>query len=294
MPTYQPVPIYRDAQGREWLDAAHTQPVNRYWPGGNQQVGGPSSMPQYAGVPPNYSMPGWQPGPYGVPGGQSPFGPLAPGGYPGGEGGYMQPGQQGGGGNFWQQTAVNTGLNLLSGFLSNRAQGKADKANQKAIQDRIRQALALLSPEHINALMQQFLPQMAAMSNAAGQTTIQQVRAQAARTGQLESPRALSYEAGTRARLAGDVQNLAFTGAMNLAGQQSSAVTGAPYFPQQPRYGIAQSIQDSVNQAYFARALAGRGMNRSNAYNFNVGGPSPYDMQQTEGTPYRWPFNRGF
>lgn len=250
------------------------------------QFSGQQGQPLPSGGFPNYTPPsggnmpmsnapyGWNPtgGQYGVPS-NNPFGPLSNGQYGGDS-------SSGGGGNpnawynsFLGQTGINTGLNLLGGFLQNRAQKGADKANQKAIEDRIRRALANLSPEHIMALAQQFLPQMAANMSGAGQTAIQAVRAQAARTGQLESPRALSFEAGTRAKLAGDVQTAAFDRAFNLSQNQANAITGAPYAMQQPRTGYADAIANSVNQAYFARAMSGR------------------QPQQPAGVPYAYPYN---
>src|SRR6267142_4648616 len=174
--------------------------------------------------------------------------------------------------SFWGQTGINTGLNLLGGYLQNQATGKANKQNQKSIEDRIRQALAALAPEHIMALAQQFLPQMSSQAFGAGQTAIQAVRAQAARTGQLEGPRALSFEAGTRAKLASDVQQKAFEGAMNTAGAQAGAISGAPFNPIQPQMGFAQGVINSANHAYGARFY--QQANRQN---------------NTPGTPYRWP-----
>lgn len=168
---------------------------------------------------------------------------------------------------FLGQSAINTGGNLLGGFLQNRAIGQAQNASNQQIQDRIRQALAALAPEQIMALAQRFLPQMAANMNIAGQTAIQGVREQAARTGQLEGPRALSFEAGTRAKLAQDVQQQAFLAAINNAGAQAGAITGAPYTPIQPQTGYADAIMNSINQAYLARALS----------------------QQPQYSPYRWP-----
>ena len=172
--------------------------------------------------------------------------------------------------SFLGQTALNTGFNLLGGWLNNRAIGNAQQQSQQQIADRIRQALAALSPEQIMALAQQFLPQMAAQMSGAGQTAIQAVREQAARTGQLEGPRALSFEAGTRAKLASDVQQRAFEAAFNTAGAQASAITGAPYTPIQPQTGIADAITNSINQAYMARALSQR-------------------PQYPTGVPYQWP-----
>jgi len=160
---------------------------------------------------------------------------------------------------FAGQAGISGGLNLLSGYLGNKAQSKADSANRKAIEDRIRRALANLSPEHIMALAQQFLPQMSANMNQAGQTAIQAVREQAARTGQLESPRALNFEAGTRAKLANDVQQQAFDRAFGLAGNQAGVLTGMPVNQVQPQMGYANALTDSVNQAYFARAMSQQG-----------------------------------
>lgn len=256
----------------------YTPPSQQNWPGGNMPI--------------NYS--GYDPlnGPYGAPAG-NPFGPLSNGQYGGDS-------SSGGGGNpgawynsFLGQAGINTGLNLLGGYLQGRAQNKADKSNQKAVADRIRQALAALSPEHIMQLAQQYLPQMAANNFQAGQTAVQAVREQAGRTGQLEGPRALSFEAGTRARLAGDTQRQAFEHAFNTASGQSAAITGAPYTPIQPRMGFADAIINSANQAYYARArsqpqLGYRlpGMNLSPG---NVQGDPAF--RQLEGTPYQWGFN---
>lgn len=171
---------------------------------------------------------------------------------------------------FGGQTALNTGFNMLGGWLQNRAISSAQQQSQQQIADRIRQALAALSPEQIMALAQQFLPQMAAQMSGAGQTAIQAVREQAARTGQLEGPRALSFEAGTRAKLASDVQQRAFEAAFNTAGAQAGAITGAPYTPIQPQTGFADAITNSINQAYMARALSQR-------------------PQYPTGVPYQWP-----
>lgn len=181
--------------------------------------------------------------------------------------------------SFAGQTAISSGLNLFSGFLQNLAIQKAQGASDAAIKKRIQQALAILTPEHIMALAQQFLPQMGANANAAGQTAIQAVREQAARTGQLEGPRALSFEAGTRAKLANEVQQNAFNAAFNTAGGQASALTSMPFTPIQPQTGIAQAIIDSVNQAYYVKA---RGQQ-----------PPPYNPYSPYGVPYQWPGANG-
>ena len=193
---------------------------------------------------------------------------------------------------FLGQTLLNSGLNIVGGQLQNRAIQKAQEQSQKQIADRIRQALAALAPEQIMALAQQFLPQMAAQMSGAGQTAIQAVREQAARTGQLEGPRALSFEAGTRAKLASDVQQRAFEAAFNTAGAQAGAITGAPYTPIQPQTGIGDAITNSINQAYFVKALQqNRQQQAPYAFPYFGGGtPSPAEAQQFNGTPYQWPF----
>ena len=102
--------------------------------------------------------------------GQDPFGydPNNPFGTLAGGGNYYGEGTQGGQ-HWWDtflgQAGINAGTNLLGGFLQDRSTSKANKANQKAIEDRIKMALQQLSPGHIQALIKQFLPQMAAMSN---------------------------------------------------------------------------------------------------------------------------------
>lgn len=235
-----------------------------------------------AGIPTGYYTPagswvgGTSPGNFGAAGGFGPAalgaGSVAGGGLTTGLGGAGGSGAPGFWGGTTGQTIINSGLNVFSGLLQNLAIQKAQGASQAAIDARIKQALATLSPEHIMALAQQFLPQMAANANVAGQTAIQAVREQAARTGQLEGPRALSFEAGTRAKLASDVQQRAFEAAMNTAGGQASAITGAPYTPIQPQMGIAEAIANSVNQAYQARFYQ-----QAN--------------QQNQGTPWRYPYN---
>lgn len=245
-------------------------------PGGNMPTSLPWSQPQS-----NYQ------------GGQLGYNPLTD---TGGQSFNYGGGQQGGNPGFWQgfggQTLINTGANLLQGWLQNRSQGQANQANQNAIEHRIRLALMQLEPAQIMAMAQQLLPQMAANANAAGQTATQAVREQAARTGQLEGPRALSFEAGTRAKLAGDVQQRAFEGAFNLAGSRASAVSGAPFVPIQPKTGYADAISNSFNQAYLVRALSQQP--RYSPYRwpgqdsyFGGGTPSP---QQASQAPYQWPF----
>lgn len=222
---------------------------------------------------------GASPGSFGAAGG---FGPAVFGGGAGTAGLTTGLGGPGGAGpaappwynTFGGQTAINTGANLFGGLLQNRATKKAQNQSRADIQKRIQQALAALAPEHIMALAQQFLPQMAANASGAGQTAIQAVREQAARTGQLESPRALNFEAGTRAKLASDVQQRAFEAGANTAGGEASAITGAPYTPIQPQTGFADAITNSINQAYYAKA-------RSQA-------PPPYYPQSPYGSPYRW------
>lgn len=234
------------------------------------------------------------------------LGPTLPGlggggGYGGPYGGFSTGSPSSGGGNpnawyntFLGQTAINTGFNLLGGILQNRSLKGAEKQNRKDIENRIRQALAALSPEHIMALSQQFLPQMAANASTAGQTAIQGVRAQAARTGQLEGPRALSYEAGTRAKLASDVQRQAFEGAFNLAQGQANAITGAPYTPIAPKTGYADALLNSVNQAYYARARTQPPTTAPFKYpgfGSTVTDPRAFpEFNRLEGTPYQWGF----
>lgn len=181
--------------------------------------------------------------------------------------------QYGGGNNFLSsfggQTLINTLGNMFTGYLGNRSQAQAQQANQNEIEHRIRLALMQLEPAQISALMQSLLPQLMSNANRASQTAIQGVREQAARIGLGGSPYGLSFEAGTRAKLFGDVQAQALTGALNLAGQRASAVSGAPFVPIQPRTGYAEALGQSLNQGFAAYALSRRQ-------------PTPY-------APYRWP-----
>jgi len=85
-------------------------------------------------------------------------------------------------------------------------------------------------------------------------------------------PGAAQFEAGTRAKLASDVQRQAFEGAFNLAGSQAGAITGAPYTPIQPKLGFADAIGNAANQAYQARFYQQANQN-----------------QQRTGVPFRYP-----
>lgn len=183
--------------------------------------------------------------------------------------------------DFWKAAAVNTGFNLLQGFLGNRAQSGADAANQQALEDRIRKALALLSPQHLYALMQLFREGMAQTGSAGTSTALSQV-SQYARGLGANVPRSLpsgleamsqnTYGSPLRSSMPGEVHDRAFDYAGNLAGMQSAAVTGAPYAMQQPQTGYADAVTNSVNQAYFARAMS-------------------QVPQQPGGVPYAYPYN---
>lgn len=203
---------------------------------------------------------------------------------------------QGGWANtFWGQALINAGLNFVGGKLQDRATGKANRANQKAVQDRIRQALQELSPQQIQMLVRQFLPQIASVNNPLQQTALQGLATSQARQGLAGTPFASTAEAGLRGQMANATSTQAFERAMQLAGQRASAVTGAPFVTQQPNTGFADAFSNTANQIMLARALSQKQPQQGAPFVLNRGQTSqmlrdPYGAQQFEGTPYQWGF----
>lgn len=204
-------------------------------------------------------------------------------------------GGSGGGGmaGFGNTALINAGLNLAGGYLQDRATKKANQSNIDAMKDRIKQALQQLSPEQIQELMRQFLPQIAAVNNPLQQTALQGLATSQARQGLAGTPYGLTAEAGLRGQFANNMSTQAFQQAMGLAGQRASAVTGAPFVQTQPNLGLANAFSNTADQTLLAYALSRRNQPPVTPYTMNQGGPAPWEIQQTEGTPYRWPFNPG-
>jgi hypothetical protein len=189
------------------------------------------------------------------------------------------------------QSLINAGLNVVGGTLQDRATKKANKANQQAIEHRIRLALMQLEPAQIAILVKQYLPEMAAISNQQQQTALQQMNVSRARQGLSNTPYGLTAEAGLRGQMANQVSAAAFQRAMETAGQRASAVTGAPFVTQQPNTGLADAFSNTANQTMLARALSQRQGQQSAPFTIpGQGTPQPWETQQYEGTPYQWPF----
>lgn len=228
-------------------------------------------------------------------GGGDPFGNWW-GTDPTGGGSQQGAGSQGWWNTFLGQAGINAGINLLGGYLQDRSNKKTNQANQKAVQDRIRQALAQLDPAQIAVLVKQYLPEMAAISNQQQQTALQQLNVSQARQGLSGTPYGLTAEAGLRGQMANQVSTAAFQRAMETAGQRASAVTGAPFVMQQPNTGLADAFSNTANQIMLARALSQRQPRQSAPFTMrSVPGqatPQPWETQQYEGTPYAWGFNQ--
>jgi hypothetical protein len=167
-------------------------------------------------------------------------------------------GGAGAGGQNWLGWFLPLLSNLGTGYLQGKAQSKSDKANREAIQDRIRAALAALSPENISALAKAFLPQIMATLNPQAQTAIQGLATSQARRGLYQSPIGAASEAGLRGQLAQAGPQQAFAQAMGLAGQQAGALTGLPIPQVQPNYGAANAFGGAFNSALAGYALTQR------------------------------------
>jgi hypothetical protein len=229
-------------------------------------------------------------------GGSSGFGGTAGGVGAGGVGGVGGAGGTAGFFNsFGGQSLINAGLNLAGGYLNQRAQSKAESRNIDAMKDRIKLALQQLSPEHIQQLMRQFLPDIAAISNQQQQTALQGLNVSAARQGLANTPYSLTAQAGLRGQMANQVSTAAFQRAMETAGQRVSAITGAPFVTQQPQTGMSDAFSNTANQIMLARALNQRQPQQAAPYQLpgipGQGTPAPWETQQHEGTPYQWSFN---
>lgn len=215
---------------------------------------------------PGGTQPGFpNPGMGGIPGTGSPsFGDTNPTYNPWGGGGneFNQAFNSGGGGGSssgmdrFLATFLPILGNLGQGYLANRAQGKSEEANRKDIQDRIRAALATLSPAHISMLSQAFLPQIMAQLNPQMQTAIQALNTSQGRRGLFQSPIGLAQESGLRGQLAQAGPQQAFQQAMGLAGQQASAITGAPFAFSQPNYNYGNAFYNAFKEGLAGYALA--------------------------------------
>lgn len=180
----------------------------------------------------------------------------------GGGGGFNQAFSGGGGAGVGQGNWLSWFLPLISnlgqGYLGGKAQSKSEQANRDSIQDRIRQALAALSPQNINMLAQAFLPQIMAQLNPQAQTAIQGLSTSQGRRGLYQSPIGSAQEAGLRGQLAQAGPAQAFQQAMGLAGQQASAISGAPFAMSQPNYNYANAFGNAFNSALAGYSLTGK------------------------------------
>lgn len=224
-------------------------------------------------------------------------GGLAAGGAAGAAGGA---GMAAAGGTPWYNTfggqaAINAGSNLIGGQLASRAQAKSDSRNIDAMKDRIKLALQQLSPEQIQILVRQFLPQIAAINNPLQQTALQGLQTSQARQGLAGTPFASTAEAGLRGQFANNLSTQAFQQAIGMAGQRAGAVTGAPFVQTQPNMGLANAFSDTANQTLLAYALSRRQPQTQQAAPFILPGQAT-GWQGYEGSPYQWGFNppRGY
>lgn len=174
------------------------------------------------------------------------------GGGPFGMGGGTAVGGGGGAASFFSNPFTNLGINLGTGILNQQAFGQTNKANQKATEARIAQALAQLTPEAIAQLTQQFIPEIAAITNPQFQAQQQALQTAGARAGftgnQADTNLQQTLQAGLRGQQINANAQLAFTNALNLGGQRASAVTGGPFVPIQNAGSLGQPIQNSFNQ----------------------------------------------
>jgi len=156
------------------------------------------------------------------------------------------------GGGFFSNPWVNLGINLGTGYLDQQAQKDANQANQRAADARIAQALAALSPEEIARLTQQFIPEIAAITNPQFQAQQQALQTAGARAGftgnQADTNLQQTLQAGLRGQQINANSQLAFQQALGLGGQRASAITGVPIPPIQNVGSFGKPIQDSFNQ----------------------------------------------
>lgn len=281
--TFTPVHVYRDPYGGEWLDPNFTQPLNRGYPGG-------SGFPPAQNINPSF------------PGGGNPSFDRDPtlGDFGGSNTNDYGGGQQAGTGQnwwntYWGQALINSGINLAGGYLQGKATDKANKANVKAMEDRIKLALQQLSPEQIGILVKQYLPEIQSVMGPLQQTALQQMNVSSARQGLANTPYKLTAEAGLRGQMANQTSTAAFERAMQTANARVGAITGTPLVQVQPNNAWANAFSNTANQMMLARALGQKQQPAQTPYMMpggrNVGGPEPWEIQQYEGTPYQWNFN---
>src|SRR3990172_4267967 len=220
--------------------------------------GGAPILPQLSfGAPTGYELV------YNPRTGQYDLKPIAGGG--GGAGGGLPIGFGGGGGGAggagglspWQWSLISGGLDLIGGYLGQRAQSKSEAANRELVRERIQQALAQLSPEQIQALTRFFLPQQMQMAAPQMQTATQAFRQQAARAGTLGTPYAQTAELGFRGQMINRNVTQAFQNAMGLAGQRAGAITGTPLPFGQPNTALANSLGTAIDRGFLINALGG-------------------------------------
>lgn len=235
---------------------------------------------------------------------QSPTEPGLPGlpGYNGSDYGQYSGGGSGGssGGHWWDSvggsTLINAGVNLLGGYLDDRSSRRAEGRSRADVEKRIRQALAQLDPAAVSALAKQYLPEIMAVNSPLAQTAVHGLRERAGAAGLLDTPYALTAEAGLRGQLANASSTQAFEQAMNTSRERAGVLTGLPFPQVQSSNAFGNAIRDTKNQAFGA---AGLGRSRpSTPYVFPSAQPSRStgsydgygfpDASQPKGVPFRW------
>ena len=181
---------------------------------------------------------------------------------------------------FLSNPLTNLGINLGTSFLEQRAAGKANEANQRATDARIAQALAALSPEEIAKLTQQFIPEIAAVTNAPFQAQQQALQTAGARAGftgnQADTNLQQTLQTGLRGQQINQNASLAFQQALQLGGQRASVITGIPIAQQQNPGSFGPSIQDSFNQFLKQQTTLNQQRQQQNAgvpFTLGRGGP---------------------
>lgn len=155
----------------------------------------------------------------------------------------------------WQNAAILGGANVLGAGIQSNAINQANQANRNAIQQRIRQALAQLSPQQIQQLTQQFLPEIMSVQGPLMQSQIAQFNEAAGQRGLGTAPITGAQETALRASGINSATQQAFERAMGLAGARAGAITGQPVYQQQPNLAYGNVTGDTLNQLLLARYL---------------------------------------
>lgn len=185
------------------------------------------------------------------------------------------------------QILVNTGINLATSLWADRSNRQSEARARQAVRDYINQAVQQLSPDNLQALYREFLPQTQAALSPFQQTATQQFQSSAARAGLQGSPYALAAEAGLRGQLANQSTQAAFERAMQTAQQRAGIFAGAAGtaggIPTQPST-LPGALAASADQAYLIRVLTQRQQQTANP-NF-TGFSSLFNQPNNTGAPY--------